>query len=76
MTAKIPTIDLAWEAINALGGRPDQDNSYDQGVVDAIAKALEAIERLGGKDPQPQRIAERRKHNARHPLPVTLERVQ
>lgn len=62
----IPKIDLAWEAINALGGSSMQNNSYDQGAVDAIAKALEEIERLGGKDPEPQRLAERREHNKKH----------
>jgi hypothetical protein len=38
-------LDTAWEEINALGGRSDQDNSYDQGIVDTVAKALEIIER-------------------------------
>ncbi len=46
-----PVIDMAWAAVNALGGSPYQDNSYDQGFVDAIAKALIEIEKLGGKDP-------------------------
>jgi hypothetical protein len=44
-------LDLAWERINALGGSDQQNNSYDQGWVDAIGKALEAIEKLGGSDP-------------------------
>jgi hypothetical protein len=74
MTRNIPIIDLAWETVNALGGSAEQDNSYDQGFVDAIGKALEAIEKLVGKDPLPQRsIIDRRKHNAKHPLPVTFE---
>lgn len=67
-------LDQAWEKINALGGRSDQDNSYDQGLVDTVAKVLEIIEALGGKDPQPERIAARRRHNAKHPLPVTFEK--
>jgi hypothetical protein len=33
------------DAVNALGGRPDQDNSYDQGIVDTVAKILEIIEK-------------------------------
>jgi hypothetical protein len=44
-------LDKAWEQINALGGSDLQNNSYDQGFVDAIGKALEVIESLGGKDP-------------------------
>lgn len=71
---KIPTIDLAWEAVNALGGSAEQNNSYDQGMVDGIARALEAIEKLGGKDPLPQRHREKmRRHYKRNPLPVTFE---
>lgn len=72
--SKISKIDLAWEAVNTLGGSPDQNNSYDQGMVDGIAKALEVIEKLGGKDPLPQRrLIEVRRHNRKHPLPVTFE---
>jgi hypothetical protein len=44
-------LDQAWQEINALGGRDDQDNSYDQGIVDTVRKALEIIEALGGMDP-------------------------
>lgn len=33
------------DAVNDLGGRSDQDNSYDQGIVDTVAKVLEIIER-------------------------------
>jgi hypothetical protein len=69
----IPAIDLVWEAVNSLGGCEIQDSSYDQGFVDGISKALEAIEKLGGRDPQMQRVAERRNHNAKHPLPVIFE---
>jgi hypothetical protein len=50
--AEITKLDMAWEAINALGGSSEQNNSYDQGAVDVIAKALEAIEVLGGMDPK------------------------
>lgn len=57
---EITNLDLAWEAVNALGGTGEQDNSYDQGHVDAIAKALEAIEKLGGEDPLPKRAAPQR----------------
>lgn len=50
----VSKLDLAWEAVNALGGSGEQGNSYDQGYADAINKALEQIEKLGGKDPLPQ----------------------
>jgi hypothetical protein len=33
-----------YDAVNALGGRSDQDNSYDQGIVDTVSKVLEIIE--------------------------------
>jgi hypothetical protein len=33
------------DAVNALGGRSDQGNSYDQGIVDTVAKVLEIIEK-------------------------------
>lgn len=45
-------LDQAWEAINALGGAPAQNNSYDQGIVDTVTKALDIIEALGGMDPK------------------------
>jgi len=38
-----------YDAINALGGGPVQDNSYDQGIVDTVEKALEIIERMQGR---------------------------
>jgi len=38
-------LETVWEEVNALGGSQYQDNSYDQGVVDTVAKALEIIER-------------------------------
>lgn len=48
----ISKLDLAWEAVNALGGSPD---ASDPSFNDAIASALEEIEKLGGKDPAPAR---------------------
>ena len=42
-------LDRAWAAVNALGGVAS--SSYERGFVDAIGKALEEIERLGGEDP-------------------------
>ena len=53
VAAGISALDFAWEAVNALGGRAN--NSYDQGFVDAIGKALEEIEKLGGSDPLAKR---------------------
>ena len=47
-------LDQAWAAINTLGGCPTTD--YGRGWVDAIAHALEEIEKLGGRDPL-ERIA-------------------
>lgn len=51
----IPELDLAWESVNAEGGSSSQDNIYDQGIITGIERALDAIEKLGGKDPAPQR---------------------
>lgn len=42
-------IQEIYNAVNALGGRSDQDNSYDQGIVDTVAKVLEIIERAKEK---------------------------
>jgi hypothetical protein len=42
-TAK--NLDQVWQEINALGGSSEQNNSYDQGIVDTVAKALEIVER-------------------------------
>lgn len=42
-------LDRAWEAINVLGGVPA--NEYERGFNDAIGRALDEIEKLGGKDP-------------------------
>lgn len=39
------TIRKVYDEINAMGGRPDQNNSYDQGIVDTVAKVLEVLER-------------------------------
>jgi hypothetical protein len=38
------------DAVNALGGRPDQDNSYDQGIVDTVAKVLDIIEKAQSRN--------------------------
>lgn len=38
------------DAVNALGGRSDQDNPYDQGIVDTVAKVLEIIEKAQSGD--------------------------
>lgn len=54
--AEIPKLDLAWEEINALGGASGS-SSYDLGVLKTVSAALEIIEKLGGKDPAPQRHA-------------------
>lgn len=45
-------LDQAWSEINALGGSDVQDNSYDQGIVDTVKRALDIIETLGGIDPK------------------------
>ncbi|MDB5584852.1 MAG: hypothetical protein JWR80_10028 [Bradyrhizobium sp.] len=50
-------LDQAWDKINTLGGRDVQDNSYDQGIVDTVRKALEIIEALGGMDPKQRQLA-------------------
>jgi hypothetical protein len=50
---EVPKIDLAWEAVSALGAESPQE-----GFADAISKALTIIEQLGGKDPGPQRLHE------------------
>jgi hypothetical protein len=50
-------LDQAWEAINALGGADVQDNSYDQGIVDTVKRALDIIEALGGMDPKQRTLA-------------------
>lgn len=55
--AEIPAIDLAWEAVNSLGGAPAEGDLFEAGFVTAINEALEAIEALGGKDPARQRHA-------------------
>lgn len=49
--AAISALDLAWAAINSLGGTIDQRNARYCGFVDAIDKALVEIEMLGGGDP-------------------------
>lgn len=56
--AEIPKIDLLWESVNALGGVFDPKDDEQRGFCTAIDKALKEIERLGGKDPLPQRRAQ------------------
>lgn len=46
---KISQLDLAWEAINALGGVPSTEAEAD--YRRAINDALDKIEALGGQDP-------------------------
>lgn len=54
--APISKLDLAWEAVNALGGQPQQPgNQHEAGYIEGISAALDAIEKLGGKDPAPAR---------------------
>lgn len=45
----ITPLDLAWEEINALGGRPS--TWYEDGYCDAVGEVLAIIEKLGGRDP-------------------------
>ena len=47
-----PLLDKLWDEINVLGGRSEQDSSYDQGIVDTVTKVLEIVEKLGGMDPK------------------------
>lgn len=52
----ISKLDLAWEAVNALGGAATSgvaETAYNT----AIGRALAEIEKLGGKDPAPARAA-------------------
>jgi hypothetical protein len=44
--AEIPQIDLAWEAVSALGAW-----STERKFGDAVGRALVIIEQLGGKNP-------------------------
>jgi hypothetical protein len=50
----ISPLDLAWEAVNALGGAP-ADSPVEMAFCAAIGKALDEIEKLGGEDPAPKR---------------------
>jgi hypothetical protein len=52
---RITKLDLAWEAINSLGGISMPD-PYERGFRDAIDRALDEIEGLGGSDPTHKRI--------------------
>lgn len=56
---QITQLDLAWEAINALGGKPDNTNPADIAYDAAIEAALAEIEKLGGEDPAPKRYVDR-----------------
>jgi hypothetical protein len=55
-------LQVIYDEVNALGGRPDQDNSYDQGTVDTVAKVLEIIEKaqaassLASTDYRPEEV--------------------
>lgn len=47
-TRSVPPLSLLknlYDEVNALGGRSDQDNSYDQGIVDTVANVLGIVER-------------------------------
>ena len=54
---KISALDLAWEAVNALGGACVSGDITGQAYNTAIDDALGTIEKLGGKDPAPARAA-------------------
>ena len=54
----ITPLDLAWEAINALGGVPTSSVPADIAYDAAIEAALAEIEKLGGSDPAARRHAE------------------
>jgi hypothetical protein len=53
---RITKLDLAWEAINSLGGTISMPDQYERGFRDAINSALDEIEVLGGSDPAHKRI--------------------
>lgn len=44
-------LDLAWEAINALGGANHDGDPQTADYLQAIDDAIEIIEQLGGRDP-------------------------
>ena len=54
--SRITKLDLTWEAINSLGGTISMPDPYERGFRDAIDRALDAIESLGGSDPAHKRI--------------------
>lgn len=56
-TNTITPLDLAWEAINALGGVPTSSVPADIAYDAAIGAALAEIEKLGGSDPAARRHA-------------------
>ncbi len=49
--SRITKLDIAWKAVNALGGSIHHPDPYERGFRDAIDRALEEIEALGGRDP-------------------------
>jgi hypothetical protein len=53
---RITKLDLAWEAINSLGGAIHHPDPYERGFRDAIDKALDKIEAVGGRDPAQKRV--------------------
>lgn len=53
MSGQITPLDLAWEAVNSLGGVPR--TMADADYCRAINDALDRIEALGGEDPAPKR---------------------
>lgn len=62
----ITALDLAWEKINALGGKASEYDDFGRGINHAVDQALSIIEDLGGSDPLPKRAA-RAKAEGRQP---------
>ena len=58
INSTITNLDLAWEAVNALGGVPTSSVPADIAYDAAIGAALAEIEKLGGSDPAARRHAE------------------
>lgn len=53
---RITKLDLAWEAINSLGGAIHHPDPYERGFRDAIDRVLDEIEKIGGRDPAFKRV--------------------
>ena len=53
----ITPLDLAWEAVNALGGGTFCEE--DRIINEIVGKAVAEIEKLGGEDPAPKRYTQR-----------------